>query len=317
MSSATKLYLGLDGGGTKTAAAILDQNGTELGRGFGGPCNIATCDDATLRQSVSDARAAALRAAGLPEATAFAGVCAGVAGYTAKTRRADFARLLAETAPGDRHRVEPDFVIAYWGATEGRPGIVVSAGTGAVVYGRNTEGKTARADGRGWLLGDNGGGFHLGRYALANLYGPGGTEKPLTEVGRRVLEYLEVPDTDAVIEWLYRDFSPRKVAAVGGQVLCWAEDGLEEAREMVDYSATNLSWSVREVFEALNATPKTLRLYLLGSMWKSAFYVHCFRTRIATFMRSDSYRGRRPLVLKPRSDAAYGAAFLASCAEGA
>src|SRR5690349_3575922 len=151
-----RYVLGIDGGGTKTAAVILDEARTERGRGFGGPCNIATCDDATLRASVGDALRGALEGAGLPQEARFASVCAGVAGYTARRRRADFARLLVEIVPAERYRVEPDFVIAYWGATEGEPGIIVSAGTGTAVYGRNAAGEACRVDGRGFLLGDKG-----------------------------------------------------------------------------------------------------------------------------------------------------------------
>src|SRR5579872_4300104 len=109
-----RYYLGLDGGGTKTAACLLDEEGTERGRGEGGPCNIATCDDATLRASVGRAASGALAAAGLALDAALGGVCAGVAGYTAKRRRAEFARLLAEAVRAEHCRVEPDFVIAYW-----------------------------------------------------------------------------------------------------------------------------------------------------------------------------------------------------------
>ena len=78
-----RYYLGLDGGGTKTAAVILDSEGRELGRGQGGPGNIATGDDSTLEASVREASRTALDSAGLPPETRFAGVCVGVAGYTA------------------------------------------------------------------------------------------------------------------------------------------------------------------------------------------------------------------------------------------
>src|SRR5207248_2879234 len=111
-----------------------------------GPCNIVTCVDAVLRESLAAATAGALSSAGLPLDSRFAGACAGVAGYTAKGRRADFRRLLAEVVPAESHRVEPDYVIAYWGATEGEPGIAAIAGTGAVIYGRSGADETCRVD---------------------------------------------------------------------------------------------------------------------------------------------------------------------------
>ena len=47
-----RYYLGLDGGGTKTAALISDADGVERGRGFGGPGNVANNEDATLTRSL-------------------------------------------------------------------------------------------------------------------------------------------------------------------------------------------------------------------------------------------------------------------------
>src|SRR5690349_2101975 len=99
-----RYYLGIDGGGTKTAAAILDEHANELGRGLGGPCNIATCDDETLRESVLDAVTSAKQSAGLPNEVPFQAVCAGVAGYTAKRRRAEFLDLLKQIVPAKHHR---------------------------------------------------------------------------------------------------------------------------------------------------------------------------------------------------------------------
>src|SRR5579883_624835 len=90
----SRYYLGLDGGGTKTAAAILDADGRELGRGAGGPGNVASNDDATLRASLRDATSEARGRAGLPAEASFAAVCAGVAGYSVPARREAFAALL-------------------------------------------------------------------------------------------------------------------------------------------------------------------------------------------------------------------------------
>ena len=43
------------------------------------------------------------------------------------------------------------------------------AGTGSVAYGRNAAGKTARAGGWGYLAGDEGSAYWIGREALAAL----------------------------------------------------------------------------------------------------------------------------------------------------
>lgn len=63
-------------------------------------------------------------------------------------------------------RVIPDFELAFEQAFGEKPGIVVVAGTGSVAFGRNAEGRSARAGGFGPILGDEGSGFWIASQAL-------------------------------------------------------------------------------------------------------------------------------------------------------
>jgi N-acetylglucosamine kinase-like BadF-type ATPase len=56
-----------------------------------------------------------------------------------------------------------DVEAALLGALEGRPGLLVLAGTGSIVLGRDDAGRVARAGGLGPLIGDEGSAFWLGR----------------------------------------------------------------------------------------------------------------------------------------------------------
>ena len=47
-----------------------------------------------------------------------------------------------------------------------QPGVVVIAGTGSIAYGRNERNQAARAGGWGYMLGDEGSGYWIGRAAL-------------------------------------------------------------------------------------------------------------------------------------------------------
>src|SRR5438477_5692079 len=105
-----RYYLGIDGGGTKTAAVILDSTGGERGRGLGGPGNLATNDDAALTESLHQAVRSACRAAGIPAGTRFDSVCAGVAGYSAADRHAAYLAILRAEVKADSYRLEPDYV---------------------------------------------------------------------------------------------------------------------------------------------------------------------------------------------------------------
>lgn len=307
-----RYYLGLDGGGTKTAAAILDETKTPLGRGDGGLCNIATCNDAILAASVRAATEEALRVSGLPSETRFAGVCAGVAGYTAKGRRADVACLLADSVPAERYRIEPDFVIAWWGATEGEPGIIVCAGTGAVVYGRNAKGEACRADGRGFLLGDRGSGFWIGRTALYQIMRRLELGKPLKPFHHRLLEHISADADDDLVSWVYHDFQPAKIAELARFIGALADSGDKPARMYINGAAFALEQTTYETRKRLKMPFAKTPVYRIGGLWSASAYLNRFFEKLY----NDPYhrKKRRKISLDRfviKHDAAYGAALLA------
>lgn len=311
-----RYYLGIDGGGTKTAALIQDSEGRERGRGLGGPGNVATCNDATLVQSLRDAVRAACREAGiLPARTRFAAACAGVAGYSANERRDLFAALLRAEVGAKSYRVEPDYVVAYWGATHGEPGIIVVAGTGAISYGRNAQGETYREDGLGYLLGDRGSGFDLGlrvlRYTLEKM--KAGQTDALAEA---VLEYTATQSQNQLVQWLYGNFNPARVAALAPIVGTLAEEGDPAARRHVAEMALLLRHSVRQVRYKL-WLPRDTPVYLLGSLWqlgaffRSEFTDPHWHSDDTPEPEEDALSGGRFHIAEPRSDPAAGAALLA------
>jgi N-acetylglucosamine kinase-like BadF-type ATPase len=309
-------YLGIDGGGTKTAAMILDENLSERGAGVGGPGNIANNEDAALLKSLRSAVRSALHAADLPETTHFSSICAGVAGYSAPQRLAAFDALLNAELQTDRCKIYPDYVIAYWGATHGEPGIVVIAGTGAVAYGRNAEGQERKEDGLGFLLGDRGSGFNLGvrvlRYTLEQMQA--GTRDDLVTA---VLEHTGAQSENEIIQWLYGEFSPPRVASLSPIVGRLAEDGDEAARWHVAEMARRLRHSVRQVRHAL-WLPRDVPVYPLGGLWQLGdFFLTefadpqwCGSGRFA--LPEEGVPGGRFEVTKPRSEPVFGAALLAA-----
>jgi N-acetylglucosamine kinase-like BadF-type ATPase len=62
--------------------------------------------------------------------------------------------------------IASDMVTAFLGALGGSPGVTLAVGTGAVALGGDLAGEWRRADGRGDLLGDLGGGAWLGRAGM-------------------------------------------------------------------------------------------------------------------------------------------------------
>ena len=153
MTSGTAgVAVGVDAGGSGSRAVVV-RDGLVVARRDLGPINVLLHPDAVdrLAAAVTDAGAVA---AGF-----------GLAGL----RSAEHAReLTAELArrTGATVAVGDDTEAALAGAFAGRPGIVVIAGTGSGAAGRDAAGRTVRVGGHGFLLGDEGGGYWIGREAV-------------------------------------------------------------------------------------------------------------------------------------------------------
>src|SRR5207253_2310896 len=80
--------------------------------------------------------------------------------------RADLEAALVQAGLARRVRVMADGEVALSTAFADGAGIIVSAGTGSIAYARDPAGQLHRAGGYGWQLGDEGGGYWLGRRAL-------------------------------------------------------------------------------------------------------------------------------------------------------
>jgi N-acetylglucosamine kinase-like BadF-type ATPase len=157
------LYLGIDAGQSSTTALIGDETGRVLGVGRAGPCNHAASSVGRRKfvAAMTDSLKQAADLAGVHGPAVFQAACLGLSGGPE-----DKEVLAQETIRAERYLITHDAHIALAGATSGEPGIIVIAGTGSMVFGKNGAGVTARAGGWGYVFGDEGGAFDLVRQAL-------------------------------------------------------------------------------------------------------------------------------------------------------
>jgi glucosamine kinase len=156
-------FLGIDGGGTKTRCVIGTENSV-LGTGSGSGCNIVRVGEACARDSLSSAIHEACVQAGVSPQQ-IARTCAGVAG-AADDGVASLVQRVLIGIVGGAIEVIGDMEIALESAFGGDAGVVVIAGTGAIAYGRNDRGESARAGGWGRLISDEGSGHWIGAEAI-------------------------------------------------------------------------------------------------------------------------------------------------------
>ena len=156
--SDARYLLGVDGGATKTLAAVLDLQTGALQLGHGGPSN----EDAV---GAAGGRGGAARVPPRRRSRG-AGIERGELGCGSARGRRHRHRgdRRARCAPRARDAwiVVNDVVGAWATATGAGPGVAVISGTGSNVFGVGPDGRGWRAGGWGHLLGDEGSGYWLG-----------------------------------------------------------------------------------------------------------------------------------------------------------
>ena len=157
------IFLGIDGGGSKTSCLIGDETAI-LGTGTAAGSNVVRVGEAQARESLASAIRQACTVANLKPAQ-ITGACVGLAG-AARPEIGDLVtQIISELVPGEI-QVVGDMVIALEAAFGSGPGVIVIAGTGSIAYGRNRDGQIARAGGWGFAISDEGSGHWIGRAAV-------------------------------------------------------------------------------------------------------------------------------------------------------
>ncbi|WP_158848292.1 N-acetylglucosamine kinase [Saccharothrix deserti] len=158
--------VGLDAGGTSTRALVLDLDGTRLGAGVAGGANPNSHSPEQAAAHVRQALTAALD--GLDPAKVQSGVL-GMAGSSKLTDPAVAALFEAAwTGAGLRcpMHVITDCEAAFATGSSSPDGTVLVAGTGSIAARIEKHELVSTAGGYGWLLGDEGSAFWLGREAV-------------------------------------------------------------------------------------------------------------------------------------------------------
>jgi glucosamine kinase len=157
-------YLGIDGGASKTACLVGNENSV-LGRGTAGSSNLVRVGEAKARESLGEAIRQACAQAGITPAQ-LTRTCVGMAG-AAREEISEVARRVIAAIVSGEVEIAGDMVIALEAAFGGSPGVIVIAGTGSIAYGANTESQVARAGGWGFAVSDEGSGYWIGRAAVS------------------------------------------------------------------------------------------------------------------------------------------------------
>ncbi|MGK7920085.1 MAG: N-acetylglucosamine kinase [Trichodesmium sp.] len=305
--------LGIDGGGTKTEAILMNENYQVISSGKSGPSNYQSVGIEVAKNSIKNAIIQAVTNSNSHQE--ISGICLGLAGV-GRPKDIEIVKNFLQEIITDipiQWNLQPNTIIvcgdnqiALVGGIGDTIGIVVMAGTGSQVFGQNSQGLTKRVGGWGYLLGDEGSAYHIAIRGLqAALKAYDGRELPTILIAD-FQTHLGLTNIEGLIELVYRrGWGATEIARLAPIVSAAADKGDKVAKKIIQDAVEELSKATKVVISALFQPHETFEVVTIGSVWNSMID---FRSQFANSIGAIAPVAQ---VIWPRHQPAYGAGILA------
>jgi N-acetylglucosamine kinase-like BadF-type ATPase len=258
--------LGLDAGGTKTVCLLADADGRVVGRGRAGGANLQTEGELQVEKVLDAVIEQALDGRDLRVAA----VCLGMAGADRAEDTATVREVLRRLGYKHHVLVVNDALVALVAGAGDDPGIVIVSGTGAIQYGVNQRGLAARAGGWGFLLGDEGSGYWIGRHAITAALRERDGRGPKTWLTPLVCDHFQVASPDLLVRQIYdRGLRPQAIASLGALVERARAGGDVVAAEILRQAVEHLIAGAQSVASRLEMRGDQFATVLVGGMFRA------------------------------------------------
>ncbi len=287
-------WLGVDGGGTKTKAMLFavpadsdaDLLANVVGEGLADAANFHRVGVASAAHAVQSAIEQACHQAGIAPAQITA-ACIGLAGVSHPDNHRKMFEAISAALPDLNFTLETDARIALAGATAGKLGVVIIAGTGSIAYGVNKDGEVARAGGWGPTLGDEGSATYIGRRALEAVmtaYDYRTHENTLlTEKICRFFNVSSPLELPAVI-YVPNNNAMGEIAKLAKEVTLAAQEGDVTAIGILKDAAHELARAINAVITQLEMQHEEFRIGYVGGVFSAGeFILEPLREEISAF----------------------------------
>ena len=247
-------YLGIEGGGTRTVALVLNGKGTVLRRAEFGSGNARLLAEKDLRKLFAEV------AAFCPVPV---GIGAGLAGVRDASDQGKVLKAIRSLWGNTPAVVTHDLAVALAaeaGSVEAR--VLVLSGTGSCCYG-TAGGRIAKVGGWGHLLGDIGSGYAIAHEALREVAYQFDRFGKWTTLGKRVLEALLLNEPNDLIAWI-QNASKSEVAGLAKCVFEASSDPM--AKRVIGRAAEALAHDAIICARRLDFKGKPILFVLAGGV---------------------------------------------------
>lgn len=300
----SKLFVGVDGGGTKTHAVVVDDDDRVLGEGTTGPSNPLRVGVTSAAAAIREAVERACNAAQVRRADIIAAEV-GLAGTRLKELRARMEDALKNLDIRDIEVVS-DADIALFGASGGEAGVVVIAGTGSISCGINARGRRVCAGGWGPVAGDEGGGAWIARRGLRAIAHAADGRGPETSLTAAACSYFHVSTEDDLSTAIYAPtITNERIAGFAKQVIEAAMGKDRVSRGIMVEAGTELGIAAGAVIRNLKMEGEHFQVAYVGGVFAAGeMLLEALRGEVARI-------APRAFLAPPRYPPAVAAARLA------
>jgi N-acetylglucosamine kinase-like BadF-type ATPase len=262
-SFTSPVVLGIDAGGTKTVCLLADGAGRVLAEARGPGANLQAVGELEVEKVLHDVMERAIG----DRPCVPASICIGMAGVDRPDDYTIVSGLMRRIGYKARIVIANDALIGLVAGVGHGPGIVLIAGTGSIAYGRNAENQAARAGGWGYVLGDEGSGYWIGRQALRAVVRQADGRGRATALTPYVLEHFGIARPQELVHAIYhRNLRPSAIAAVSHTVQRAADEGDESALNILAVGARELAACAASVVRQLDMADAAFSFVLAGGI---------------------------------------------------
>lgn len=270
-SSCKRLYLGIDGGGTKTALELTDENGKILNFLETDGCNPFDVGIDSSKTVLKDAIHKICSKVTMSDVVCFAGIAGGTSGNNKSVYEEFFKEFNFAAAynGSDNENV----VSAGLGTGDG---ISVIMGTGICAY-RVKNGVMNRISGWGYLIDDGGSAYNIGRDGLAAAYAQADNTGKPTLITDMILN--ENDDLNAVLSDIY-GLGKKKIASYAPLVFEAEKQGDKIAAGIIKRNMKVAAHIIETAAQPFENTP--VRVVIAGGLIKQSGLIDRIKRELET-----------------------------------
>ncbi len=276
-----KYIIGMDGGGTKTHCLITDINNKILYECTGGASNFLVKGTKIVSETLLGLITNCKENLGIE----YSDIGVALIGTTGAGRRADAEKLekdFSEYAKSrgiklNEFKVESDARIALEGAFSGKPGSILIAGTGSIMFGKDEDGNIHRVGGFGRYLGDEGSGYAIGRKGLVAVSKDFDGRGNKTLITGMLNEKFGIDSPEKLISEIYKNNFD--LASTAPLVLAAADKGDQSAIKIIDEESDELIDHISSMRKKINQLKMNLA-FIGGIISSDNIYSRMLRKKI-------------------------------------